>query len=135
MYPDVPAYIVQHGVDPSQNQQCRVSEELLRVSELVSAMRTDRPAFLVATIQSRAPLFNAICHGWSAPLLNRWGARSTQATDLDAARCYAFHVMESIWTAIPCLLQNLGTDLTVEPGTLWVPDVISSACPILHQQT
>jgi hypothetical protein len=35
-------------------------------------------------------------------------------TDHYAARIYAFGVMEHIWASIPCLLQNLGTYLTVE---------------------
>ncbi len=61
-----------------------------------------------------APLFNDICHGRSEPLLDVWEAIPTWETDLDAARHYAFQVMEYIWAYIPCLLQNLGTYLTVE---------------------
>jgi hypothetical protein len=43
-----------------------------------------------------------------------WEAVPTWETDLDAARRYAFQVMEYIWASIPCLLQKLGTYLTVE---------------------
>jgi protein-tyrosine phosphatase len=114
MHPDVRAYLVQRGVDPSPHQQRKVSAELLRASDLVIAMGTDHQAFLVEAFQYRAPLFHDVCHGRSEPLLNIWEAIPTWETDLDAARHYAFQVMEYIWASIPCLLQNLGTYLTVE---------------------
>jgi len=114
MHPDVRAYLVQRGVDPSPHQQRRVSAALLSASDLVIAMSTDHQAFLVDTFQYRAPLFNEICHGRSEPLLDVWEAIPTWETDFDVARQYAFQVMEYIWTSMPCLLQNLGTYLTVE---------------------
>ena len=43
-----------------------------------------------------------------------WKAVPTWETDLDAARHYAFQVMEYSWAFIPYLLQKLGTYLTVE---------------------
>jgi protein-tyrosine phosphatase len=114
MHPDVRAYLVQQGVDPSPHQQRRVSAALLSASDLVIAMSTDHQAFLVDTFQYRAPLFNDVCHGRSEPLLDVWEAIPTWETDLDTARQYAFQVMEYIWTSMPCLLQNLRTYLTVE---------------------
>jgi protein-tyrosine phosphatase len=60
MHPDVRAYLVQRGVDPSPHQQRRVSAELLRASDLVIAMSTDHQAFLVDTFQYRAPLFHDV---------------------------------------------------------------------------
>ena len=114
MHPDVRAYLVQRRMDPSHHQQRKVSAELLHASDLVIAMSTDHQAFLVDTFQYRAPLFNDVCHGRSEPLLDVWEAIPTWETDLDTARQYAFQVMEYIWTSMPCLLQNLGTYLTVE---------------------
>jgi protein-tyrosine phosphatase len=114
MHPDVRAYLRQRGIDPSWHQQRRVSAELLRASDLVIAMSTDHQAFLVDTFQYRVPLFNEICHRRSEPLLDVWEAIPTWETDLDAARHYAFQVMEYIWASMPCLLQNLGTYLKVE---------------------
>jgi hypothetical protein len=38
----------------------------------------------------------------------------TWETDLEAARHYAFQVVEYIWASIPGLLQHLGTSLKVE---------------------
>jgi protein-tyrosine phosphatase len=114
MHPDVRAYIVQRGMDPSLHQQRKVSAELLHTSDLVIAMSTDHQAFLLDTFQYRAPLFNDVCHGRSEPLLDIWEAIPTWESDLDVARQYAFQVMEYIWTSMPCLLQNLGTYLTVE---------------------
>jgi hypothetical protein len=81
---------------------------------LVIAMSTDHQALPVNTFPYRAPLFNDVCHGRSEPLLDIWEAIPTWETDLDAARHYAFQVMEYIWASTPCLLQNLGTYLTVE---------------------
>jgi hypothetical protein len=86
----------------------------LHASDLVLAMRTDHQAFLVDTLQCRAPLFHDICHGRSTPLLDVWEAIPTWETDFHAARHDAFHVMESIWASIPYLLQNLGTCLPIE---------------------
>jgi protein-tyrosine phosphatase len=63
MHPDMRAYLVQRGVDPSPHQQRRVSAELLHTTDLVIAMSTDHQAFLVDTFQYRAPLFNDVCHG------------------------------------------------------------------------
>jgi protein-tyrosine-phosphatase len=114
MHPDVRAYLVQGGVDPSRHQQRRVSAKLLRASDFVNAVSTDHQAFLVDTFPYRAPLFNDVCHGRSEPLLDVWEAIPTWETDLDTARQYAFQVMEYIWTSMPCLLQNLRTYLTVE---------------------
>jgi protein-tyrosine phosphatase len=114
MHPDVRAYLVQRGVDPSQHQQRRVSAELLHATDLVIAMSTHHQAFLVDTFQYRATLFNDVCHGKPEPLLDIWEAIPTWETDLAAARHYAFQVMEYIWASIPCLLQNLGAYLTVE---------------------
>jgi protein-tyrosine phosphatase len=114
MHPDVRAYLMQRGVDPSPHQQRRVSAELLRASDLVIAMSTDHQAFLVDTFRYRAPLFNEVCHGRSEPLLDIWEAIPTWETHLAAARQYAFQVMEYIWASMPCLLQHLGAYLTVE---------------------
>jgi protein-tyrosine phosphatase len=114
MHPDVRAYLVQRGMDPSNHQQRKVTAELLHATDLVIAMSTDHQAFLFDTFQYCAPLFNDVCHGKSEPLLDVWEAIPTWETDLDAARHYAFQVMEYIWASIPCLLQNLGTYLRVE---------------------
>jgi protein-tyrosine-phosphatase len=114
MHPDVRAYLVQRGVDPSLHRQRRVSAELLRASDLVIAMSTDHQAFLLNTFRYRAPLFNDVCHGRSEPLLDIWEAIPTWETDRDAARHYAFQVMAYIWASTPGLLQNLGHYLTVE---------------------
>jgi protein-tyrosine phosphatase len=114
MHPDVRAYLVQREVDPSRHQQRKVSAELLHATDLVIAMSTDHQAFLFDIFQYRAPLFNEVCHGRSEPLLDVWEAIPTWETDLDAARRYAFQVMEYISASIPCLLQNFGTYLTVE---------------------
>lgn len=114
MHPDVRAYLVQRGMDPSQHRQRKVSAELLHTTDLVIAMSTDHQIFLFETFQYRAPLFNEVCYGRSEPLLDVWEAIPTWETNRDAARHYAFQVMEHIWTSTPCLLQNLGRYLTVE---------------------
>ena len=114
MHPDVLAYLVQRGIDPSPHRQRRVSAELLRATDLVIAMSTDHQAVLFDTFQYRAPLFNEVCHGRSEPLLDVWEAVPTWETDLDAARHHALQVMEYICESIPYLLQNLGTYLTIE---------------------
>jgi protein-tyrosine phosphatase len=114
MHPDVRAYLLRRGTDPSQHRQRKVSAELLQASNLVIAMSTDHQTYLFDTFQYRTPLFNEVCHGRSEPLLDIWEAVPTWETDLDAARHYAFQVMEYIWASIPCLLQNLGTYLKVE---------------------
>jgi protein-tyrosine-phosphatase len=114
MHPDVRAYLMQRGMDPSQHHQRKVSAELLHESNLVIAMSTDHQAFLVDTFQYRAPLFNEVCHGRSEPLLDVWEAVPSWETDLEAARHYAFQVLEYIWASIPCLMHNLGKYLNVE---------------------
>lgn len=114
MHPDVRAYLVQRGMDPSPHQQRKVSAEILHASDLVIAMSTDHQSFLFDTFQCRAALFNEVCQGRSEPLLDVWEAIPTWETDLEAARHYAFHVMEYICASIPGLLQNLGTYLKVE---------------------
>ena len=114
MHPDVHAYLVQRGMDPSLHRQRRVSAELLHATDLVIAMSTDHQAVLFDTFECRAPLFNEVCHGRSESLLDVWEAVPTWETDLDAARHYAFQVMEYIYASIPYLLQNLGTYLQVE---------------------
>ena len=100
MRPDVHAYILRRGIDPSQHQQRKVSAELLHASDCVIAMSRDHQAFLFDTFQHQAPLFNEVCHGRSEPLLDVWEAIPTWETNLDAARTYA--------------LQNLENYLTVE---------------------
>jgi protein-tyrosine phosphatase len=90
MHPDVHAYLVQRGVDPSLHRQRRVSAVPLLASDLVIAMSTDHQAFLVNTYTYRAPLFHDVCHGRSEPLLDVWEAIPTWETDLDSARHYAF---------------------------------------------
>jgi protein-tyrosine phosphatase len=114
MHPDVGAYLMQRGMDPSHHRQRKVSMEILQASDLVIAMSTDHQAYLFDTFQYRAPLFNEVCHGRSEPLLDVWEAVPTWESDLQAARHYTFQVMEYIWVSIPCLLQNLGRYLTVE---------------------
>src|SRR5262245_48451341 len=109
MHPDMRAYLLQRGIDPSQHRQRRVSAELLRATDLAIAMSTDHQAFLFETFQYRAPLFNDVCHARSEPLLDVWEAVPTWETDLEAARNYVFHVMEYIWASMPRLLQNLRT--------------------------
>jgi protein-tyrosine phosphatase len=114
MHPDVRAFLLQRGVDPSHHHQRRVSAELLHATDLVVAMSTDHQSFLFDTFQCRAPLFNEICHGRSDPLFDVWEAIPTWETDLELARNYAFHVMDYIWASIPGLLQNLATYVKVE---------------------
>jgi protein-tyrosine phosphatase len=116
MHPDVRAYLMQRGEDPSPHQQRRVSTELLHATDMVIAMSTDHQSFLFDTFRYHAPLFNEVCHGRAEPLLDVWEAIPTWEMDLDAARRYTFQVMEHIWASIPCLLQHLGRYLTVEPA-------------------
>jgi protein-tyrosine-phosphatase len=66
IHPEVRAYLIYRGMDPSQHHECRVSAELLRTSDLVIAMSTDHQAFLLDTFQYRAP-------GVSADLLYGFG--------------------------------------------------------------
>jgi protein-tyrosine phosphatase len=63
MRPDVHAYILRRGIDPSQHQQRKVSAELLHASDCVIAMSRDHQAFLFDTFQYQAPLFNEVSHG------------------------------------------------------------------------
>jgi protein-tyrosine phosphatase len=114
MHPDVRAYLVQRGMDPSHHHQRRVSSELLNASDLVIAMSTDHQSFLFETFQYPAPLFNDVCHARSEPLLDFWEAIPNRKTDLEAARNYAFHVIEYICASIPGLLQNLGKYIKVD---------------------
>jgi protein-tyrosine phosphatase len=114
MHPDVRAYLVQRGMDPSYHRQRKVSAEILRASDLVIAMSTDHQTYLFDTFRYRAPLFNEVCHGRSEPLLDVWEAVPAWKTDLDAARYHALRVMEHIWASMPCLLQHLGRYLTIE---------------------
>jgi hypothetical protein len=97
-------------------------------------MSTDHQAFLVDTFQYRAPLFNEICYGRSEPLLDDWEAIPTWETDLDAARHYAFRVMEYIWASMPGLLRNLGTYLRVERAESLASRATSSAGDIPAQR-
>jgi protein-tyrosine phosphatase len=113
MHPDVRAYLVQRGMDPSHHHQRRVSKELLSAADLVIAMSTDHQAFLFDAFQYRAPLFNEVCHGRPEPLLDVWEAIPNWETDLDAARQYAFKVIDYICASIPGLLQNLGDYITI----------------------
>jgi protein-tyrosine phosphatase len=115
MHPDIHAFLVQRGVDPSRHQQRKVSAEILYASDLVIAMSTDHQSFLLDTFHVHAPLFNDVCHGRPEPLLDVWEAIPHWETDLAAARSYMYRVMEYIWASMPGLLQNLGTYLRVEP--------------------
>jgi protein-tyrosine-phosphatase len=135
IHPDVRAYVMQRGIDPSQHQQRKVSAELLHVSDRVIAMGTDHQAFLSDTFRYQPPLFHDICDGRSEPLLDVWEAIPTRGTDLDAARQYAFQVMEYIWASTPCLLQNLGTYLTVERAESLIFCVTCLAGHLPHQET
>jgi protein-tyrosine phosphatase len=135
MHPDVRAYLVQRGVDPSPHQQRKVSAELLRASDLVIAMSTDHQDFLFDTYQYRAPLFNEVCHGRAESLLDVWEAIPSWETELDAARRYAFEVMEYIWASMPCLLQHLGNHLPAERAESLGSRVTSPVGHIPHQRT
>jgi protein-tyrosine-phosphatase len=68
MHPDVRAYLVQQGMNPSLHQQRKVSPELLSISDLVMALSTDHQAFLFDTFQYHVPLCHEICRGRSEPL-------------------------------------------------------------------
>jgi protein-tyrosine-phosphatase len=114
MHPDIRAFLVQHGVDPSQHHQRKVSAEILRATDLVIAMSTDHQAFLLDIFACRSPLFNDVCHGRSEPLLDVWEAIPNWESDLCATRNYVYQVMEYIWASVPCLVQNLGAYLPVE---------------------
>src|SRR5262249_3502881 len=46
MHPDVCAYLVRRGIDPSSHQQRKVSAELLRDTDLAIAMSLDHQVFL-----------------------------------------------------------------------------------------
>jgi protein-tyrosine-phosphatase len=108
MHPDVRAYLMQRGMDPSHHQQRRVSAELLHATDLVIATSTDHQAFLFDTFQYQAPLCHEICHGKSEPLFDVWEAVPPWETNLDAAWNYAFQVMECMWASMPGLLRDLG---------------------------
>ena len=51
MHPDIRAYLVQRGVDPSQHHQRKVFAELLHATDLVIAMSTDHQSFLFDTFK------------------------------------------------------------------------------------
>ncbi|MEW6543842.1 MAG: hypothetical protein AB1411_09565 [Nitrospirota bacterium] len=107
LHPVILARLREKGADPSRHAQRRLTRELVEASDLVVAMGLDHREFILRRFGRRAPLFNELCYGREEPILDVHEAVPDWEVNQEAARDYAFSVIESVWAAMPALLARL----------------------------
>jgi protein-tyrosine phosphatase len=119
MVPFVLHRLRQHGLDPSNHRQRRVTADMLRQTNLAVAMGLDHRAFLWEQFGYEAPLFNQICFGRAEPILDTWEAVPNYQHDPAAMAAYGMGVIDYICEAMPFFIANVAdfiTPLARTPG-------------------
>jgi protein-tyrosine phosphatase len=108
MSPHVRDRLALHGLNPATHQQRRVTTEMLAETDIVVAMGLDHRRYLQEHFGREVWLFNQICFGTEAPVLDVWEALPNEHYDPAASQTYIYAVVDYICQAVPRFIENIG---------------------------
>lgn len=103
----VRARLREKGADLTRHVQRQLSRELVEAADLVVAMGRDHQVFIREQFKRDVPLFNQICLGQDAPILDLHEVMPDWETDPERARAYVCSVIDAIWATTPAILSHL----------------------------
>lgn len=104
LHPTVSERLLHYGIDPQGHRQRRLDEALLAAAALPVAMSLDHRAYVRRHFGRDVPLFNQICYGREAPILDLWEAVPDGGEyEKDAYLCA---VVDALWEAMPGFLPQ-----------------------------
>ncbi len=107
MSPHVRERLGRRGIDPTDHRQRRVTAEMLHEADVVVAMGLDHQAYLKAQFGREVWLFNQICFGTAAPVLDVWEAVPNEQRNPAARQAYIYAVVDYICDAMPHFIGNV----------------------------
>lgn len=107
MHPLIQRRLEEKGADVSRHVQRRLTRALLERIDLPVAMGRDHRAFIRRHFGLDVPLFEQICSGTEASVLDVHEAVPAWAIDVEGARAYAAWAIEHIWESMPRFLANM----------------------------
>jgi protein-tyrosine phosphatase len=107
MSPHVRRRLALHGLDPTAHRQRRLTAEMLTEADVVVAMGLDHRRYLQERFGRKAWLFNQICYGTEAPVLDVWEAVPNEQYDSTAEQAYIYTVVDYICEAAPHFIENV----------------------------
>lgn len=105
--PHVRERLTLRGLDPAAHRQRRVTAEILAGADVVVAMGLDHRRYLREQFGRETWLFNQICFGTEAPVLDVWEAVPDEQRDPVAAQRYIYSVVDYICEAMPDFIKNV----------------------------
>ena len=107
MHPLVQARLREKGADTTRHVQRRLTEALLDATDVLIAMGVDHREFIRRRFGREALLFNQLCHGVEASVLDIHEAVPDFARNLDAAFAYAASAIDHIWDSARLLARRI----------------------------
>jgi protein-tyrosine-phosphatase len=107
MSPHVRQRLALHGLDPAAHRQRRLTAEMLAEADVVVAMGLDHRRYLQEQFGWHAWLFNQICYGTEAPVLDVWEAVTSEQHNPTAEQAYIYTVVDYICEAVPHFIENI----------------------------
>lgn len=96
-----------HGLNPVAHRQRRLTAEMLAEADVVVAMGLDHRRYLQEQFGRDAWLFNQICYGTEAPVLDVWEAVTNEQRNPAAEQAYIYAVVDYICAAMPHFVENV----------------------------
>ena len=103
----VRARLREKGADLTRHVQRQLTRELVEAADLVVAMGRDHQVFIREQFKRDVPLFNQICLGQDAPILDLHEVMPDWEVDPERAHAYVCSVIDVIWATAPALLHRL----------------------------
>jgi protein-tyrosine phosphatase len=107
MSPHVRRRLALHGLNPAAHRQRRLTAEMLAEADVVVAMGLDHRRYLQEQFGREAWLFNQICCGTEAPVLDVWEAVTDEQHNPTAEQAYIYAVVDYICEAMPDFIENV----------------------------
>jgi protein-tyrosine phosphatase len=105
VHPAVRERLAHYGLDPQDHRQRRLDAALLDAAALPVAMSLDHRAYVRRHFGRDVLLFNQICYGREAPILDLWEA--VPDGDGDEKDAYVHAVVDTLWQAMPDFLRQV----------------------------
>ena len=107
MYPVVRDRLVELDADPTGHVQRKLTPEILNGVNLPIAMSLDHQEFVREQFGREIPLFNRVCFGRDEALLDLGESLPDWKSDPGAADRYVLQMANTIWDAMPSLIENI----------------------------
>ena len=99
--------LAHHGIDSGPHRSRLLTRTLLAEADFVIALGVDHQQFIATTFKRRVPLFNELCHGQSAGVLDIHEVMDDWDTNHEAVRAHVIATVAHVRASVPKLVRVL----------------------------